>query len=286
MSKRTILFFIILFLLFSSSLLLFSPALAEEEAITIAGISVTKESEEEASSYLSKHQWEKLPADFVSSGLINNFAVAGSNRCAVSIDNEIYVFIDNARAAGYRFVVSGSFHLFSDNDDFYIYDVRNRRFVCFNEADGVTAVYRIGEESLRKNSGRLGHLGDCTAITVTYDNGDYLASYSVITGSIEMGNYAITNTHPRITPVITKTYDTLLWKNDNEESVLYSSNERQIMLTVLLVGLLISLIAGIIMLVLLITAKKRDMTLKQLWESLFSRRTHQSVHLREPVIPL
>ena len=269
MNKKPIHFIIILFLCLLTVLCPCSAALANEEPTIISDINVTKESEEALSNYLAVSLWSRLPDNTPNGGLIEKFAVAGDNKCAFALHNsdKIYMYDRDQCVACYHFYSYGEYRLFSNNGEFYIYDIRGKYFVCFDETNGATALYRITDESVRKDSSLLMWLGDYTGKTEYWNEGKYHLSYAVKSVTIEKGNYSLTNKKPAIAPLLTSRYDTLLWKDGVEEITLYSSSARHIQVVIFIVLFSVSTILGIAMIVFCIIAKKRNTTISRLWNA-------------------
>lgn len=215
---------------------------------TIAGFSVTKESDEEMTKYLKNRQWKELPEDNDKQGLIEKFAVTG-DKCAIGLKDRIYIYDHEECVAGYQFVVSGEFRLFSDQENFYIFDVRSKKFICIDETSGACSLYALTKEAIQKESDKLFWLGVFTAKNVSLNKGEYDLKYEVTAKTISIGNYTLANRNPAIKPLLTASYDTLCYVNDSNESILYTSTARLTWIAVFLVVILVSSIAGIMVIV-------------------------------------
>ncbi len=215
---------------------------------TIAGFSVTKESDEEMTKYLKNRQWKELPEDNDKQGLIEKFAVTG-DKCAIGLKDRIYIYDHEECVAGYQFVVSGEFRLFSDLENFYIFDVRSKKFICIDETSGACSLYALTKEAIQKESDKLIWLGVFTAKNVSLNKGEYDLKYEVKAKTISIGNYTLANRNPEIKPLLTASYDTLCYVNDSNESILYTSTARLTWIAVFLVVILVSSIAGIMVIV-------------------------------------
>ena len=215
---------------------------------TIAGFSVTKESDEEMTKYLKNRQWKELPEDNDKQGLIEKFAVTG-DKCAIGLKDRIYIYDHEECVAGYQFVVSGEFRLFSDQENFYIFDVRSKKFICIDETSGACSLYALTKEAIQKESDKLIWLGVFTAKNASLNKGEYDLKYEVKAKTISIGNYTLANRNPAIKPLLTASYDTLCYVNDSNESILYTSKARLTWITVFLVVILVSSIAGIMVIV-------------------------------------
>ena len=230
--------FIVLFFLLIGCFSLHSTALAEEETETIAGIPVIKKSDEEVALILKRTQWKELPVNTQAGNLIHGFA-ATDDKCAIASDDRIYIYVNQQCVACYQYIISGEYRLFSFADEFYLYDVRGKIFVRFDENEGVVAIYQIKD------------------ISASNEQLLWLGSLLGKPKMISKGNYAITDRNPAIRPFISSEYDTLLWTGNNEEIVLYTSMERQIGITVFLIMFSIATAAGIIVIIYFMRRKKR-----------------------------
>lgn len=242
--RRIVLFLTLLFLLpimLSSSIAdhQFSQAgiwdISETEVLSeIKGLPVYQETPERLADFLQRIEWQSMPVNTPQYGVIKGFACnQQQNKCVVDLNN-IYFYEENICRAVYSFSVAGSYDVFSDSDNFFVLFHRGDAVLQFDE-NNHTVLYKIDTERCTNtewaNIMKIGLRGDSISLAI--------------------GDYSICNQHPRIMPVITATYDTLIWKG----TVVYETSLRAV---TLIVFCCFHILAIIILISLMIKRKRRS----------------------------
>lgn len=95
---------------------------------------LTQLPEERLSSYLSERQWELLNPDTPMHGSIRGFASDGPERCAIWLENRVYLFYGEKAAACFHIKLSNASRLFFLDNQLGLYEDRGL-FVLFIDLD-------------------------------------------------------------------------------------------------------------------------------------------------------
>ena len=173
----------------------------------IDGYPIIKEDADELAAFLKYHQWEVLPVSTEKIGLIDSFATADQNLCAIQLDDKLFVISGEDTIACYYYHTEGTSKLLFQDGCLVVYEVRGSKLLFIDCVTGELSLYSIDVKA-----------ADLRLQAEFYKFGEIHSNKTV-----DGDGYYVTN-HLSWTNQIFNSYEKLVLKQNGQEIVLYETH--------------------------------------------------------------
>ena len=176
---------------------------------------ITEDSSNSLVSFLDYHQWEELLPSTPMNGLIDSFAAKDSGLCAIQLDDTVFLIRGSECVACYHYHTEGEYRLLFHGDFLVIYDVRDDKLLFVAPATGSLSLYTI-----HMDKADLRAQAEFFRFGMTQQD-----------ARIDGNGYYVTNYIPQTNGIL-NAHSKLIWTMDGQETIVYSSPQRIIWLSI------------------------------------------------------